>query len=118
MKHVLNDQLAPIHSHGALHNAKAAWKMQSDLEEHKLLCLMSTGDLMVTQLTFYFDHDHSPVKVVISHYSSIQLNERQDTKDTYVQAEILLMVTSIREYQLINALNVLIRYSMGFWFDL
>ena len=79
---------------------------------------MNTGGLMVTQLTFYFDLDHNPVKVGINHSSSIQLNERQDTEDTYVQAEILLMVTNIREYQLTSALNVLIQYSMGFWFDL
>ena len=114
MRHVLNDQLAPIHSHGALHNAKPVWTMQSDLEEHKLLCLMSTGGLMVTQLTFYFDLDHNLVKVAINHYSSIQLNERQDTKDICDLVETLLMVTSIREYQLINVLNVLIQYSMDF----
>ena len=118
MRHVLNDQLAPIHSHGALHNAKPAWKMQSDWEEHKLLCRMSTGGLMVTQQIYYYDQDHNHVKVAISHYSSIQSNERQDTKDTYVQAEILLMDTNIREYQLINVQNVLIQYSMGSWFDL
>ena len=110
MKHVLNDQLAPIHSHGALHNAKPVWTMQSDLEEHKLLCLMNTGGLMVIQLMYCYDQDHNLVKVAINHYSSIQLNERQDTKDTYVQAEILLMVTNIREYQLINALNVLTQF--------
>ena len=118
MRHVLYDQQVLTHSHGTLHNVSPVWTMQSDLEEHKLLYQMNTGGLMVTQLTFYFDHDHSPVKVAIDHNSSIQLNERQDTKVTYVQAEILLMVTSIREYQLINVQNVLIQHLMGFWFDL
>ena len=88
--------------------------MQSDLEELKLLCQMSTGDLMVTQQMCYYDLDHNHVKVAINHYSSIQLNERQDTKDICDLVETLLMVTSIREYQLINALNVLIQYSMDF----
>ena len=114
MRHVLNDQLALIHSHGTLHNVNPVWTMQSDLEEHKLLYLMNTGGLMVIQLMYCYDQDHNLVKVAINHYSSIQLNERQDTKDICDLAETLLMVTSIREYQLINVLNVLIQHSMGF----
>ena len=114
MRHVLYDQQVPTHSHGTLHNENPVWTMQSDLEEHKLLCQMSTGDLMVTQQMYCYDHDHNLVKVAINHYSSIQLNERQDTKDICDLVEALLMVTSIREYQRINALNVLIQHSMGF----
>ena len=89
MKHDQNDQLALTHSHGTRLNAKPVWTMQYDLEGHKLMCKMSTGDLMVTLRMFYYDLDHNHEKVDIIPYLSIQLNEKRGMKDICVQNETL-----------------------------
>ena len=73
------------------------------------MCQMNIGDSMVIQQMYCFVLDHSLVKVGIIHYLKIQSNEKLDTKDTYAQDETLLRVASIKEFQLINDLSVLIQ---------